>query len=121
MLTTAGDVLLDKIQRYVPLMLDKWVAWVDVDMLFPPAVISAWTGMAVAWEADASNPNPFQSTIQYESLCEVKCQLADVAAKDVEQLHVQGDMHKTEMLSMGLQLEEQQYVVFVFMWDIGPH
>jgi hypothetical protein len=120
-LTTAGDVLLDKIQRYVPLMLDTRAAWVDVEASFPPAVISAWTAMAVAWEADASNPNPFQSTVQYESLREVKRRLADVAAEDVEQLHVRGDMHETEMLSMGLQLEEQQYVVFVFMWDRGPH
>jgi hypothetical protein len=114
-LTTAGDVLLDKIQRYVPLMLDTCVAWVDVEASFSPAVISAWTVMAVAWEADASNPNPFQSTVQYKSLHEVKRRLADVAAENVEQLNVQGDMHKTEMLSMGLQLEEQQYIVSVFM------
>jgi hypothetical protein len=102
-------------KRYIPLMLDTRAAWVDLEASFPPDVISTWTAMVVAWEADAKQPNPFQSSVQYESLREVKRRLADIAAEDVEQIHVRGDMHETEMLSMGLQLEEQQCVVHIHL------
>ncbi|KAJ7720075.1 hypothetical protein B0H14DRAFT_2642815 [Mycena olivaceomarginata] len=95
-------------KRYIPLMLDTRAAWVDLEASFPLDVISTWTVMVVAWEADPKRPNPFWSTVQYKSLHEVKQHLADIAAEDVELIHVRGDMHETEMLSMGLQLEEQQ-------------
>jgi hypothetical protein len=34
--------------------------------------------------------------------------MAEIAADDVDHQRVQGEMHETEMLSMGLQLEESQ-------------
>ncbi|KAJ7776683.1 hypothetical protein B0H14DRAFT_2631689 [Mycena olivaceomarginata] len=71
--------------------------------------------------ADPKQPNPFRSTVQYESLREVKRRLADIAAEDVELIHVRGDMHETEMLSMGLQLEEQQRQLATHAKHVGAH
>jgi hypothetical protein len=65
--------------------------------------------MATAWEADSSQPNPFAvSDKAQDDLKAVRHKLAVIASEDIEHLGVRGDMHETEMLSMGLQLEEQQ-------------
>ncbi|KAJ6545302.1 hypothetical protein B0H19DRAFT_1238233 [Mycena capillaripes] len=75
--------------------------------IFPPEVIETWTAMAVTWEKDSTKPNPFQSKVKHESLQEVRRKLAVVASEDIEHERVRGDMHDTEMLSMGLQLEAE--------------
>jgi hypothetical protein len=98
-------------QKSVPLMLETRAAWVDMEASYPATVIEAWTSMAVAWEADSGKPNPFASTLKYESLQQVRRKLATIASEDISQLRVRGDMHDTEMLSMGLQLEEAQCVL----------
>jgi hypothetical protein len=103
-----GTVLLDKIQKSVPMMLETLAAWVDVEASFEQSVTEAWTAMAVAWEADSKNPNPFASTAQHEGIEEVRLRLAGIAAADIGHEGVRGNMHETEMLSMGLQLEQQQ-------------
>lgn len=103
-----GEVLLERLQKNVPMMLETKAAWVDMEASFPAAVIESWTAMTVAWEADARKPNPFASKVKHETLQEVRRRLALVASEDKEHLRVRGDMHDTEMLSMGLQLEEQQ-------------
>lgn len=100
--------MLDKVQKTVPLMLDTREAWVDVEASFPSAVVQTWTAMAVAWEADGAQPNPFASTIKHEDLRAVRLKLAEVAATDVDYERVRGDMHETEMLSMALKLEGSQ-------------
>ena len=105
-----GTVLLDRMQKYVPMMLETRATWVNLEASFLPSVIETWTAMAVAWEADASQLNPFVSTVKDEDLKEVRRKLTVIASEDVAQLRVCGDMHETEMLSMGLQLEEQQCV-----------
>lgn len=98
-------------QKYVLLMLEtKWV-WVDMEASYPAVVIQMWTEMTVAWERDACKPNPFKTTIKHENLQQVRKRLAEIASEDVLQLRVHGDMHDTEMLSMGVQLEEAQCVV----------
>ncbi|KAJ7842104.1 hypothetical protein B0H14DRAFT_3457041 [Mycena olivaceomarginata] len=107
---------LDKIQKCVPMMLETRAAWVDVEASFEPSVIEAWTAMAIAWEADGKHPNPFASTVQHEGIAEVRRRLAAIAAADVGHEGVRGDMHETEMLSMGLQLEQQQYIKRPNVW-----
>jgi hypothetical protein len=46
-------------QKYVPMMLETRAAWVDLEASFADTVIKTWTAMAMAWEADPSQPNPF--------------------------------------------------------------
>lgn len=75
---------------------------------YPEAVIAQWTAMVVAWESDLNNANPCASTQKFENPQQVRRKLAMTASLDIGQLRVRGDMHDTEMLSMGLQLEEVQ-------------
>jgi hypothetical protein len=107
-----GTLLLERMQKSVPMMLETRAAWVDFEASIRPSAIAAWTAMAVAWEDDDRNPNPFATTSTHEDLSEVRRQLAEIAAADVDHLWVRGDMHETELLSMGLQLEAQQSVFF---------
>jgi hypothetical protein len=103
-----GPVLLDKMQKAVPLMIETREAWIDAEAAYPPSVIKTWTAMAVAWEADGTSPNPFASSLKHDDLREVRLRLAHLASADKDPDHVRGDMHVTEMVSMGLQLEKSQ-------------
>ncbi|KAJ7760606.1 hypothetical protein B0H14DRAFT_3511096 [Mycena olivaceomarginata] len=107
-ITKLGTVLLDKIQKSMLMMLETLAAWVDVEASFEQSVTEAWTLMAIAWEVDSKNPNPFASTAQHKGIAKVRLRLAGIAAADVGHEGVRDDMHETEMLSMGLQLEQQQ-------------
>ncbi|KAJ7793029.1 hypothetical protein B0H14DRAFT_3498562 [Mycena olivaceomarginata] len=100
-ITKLGNILLQRVQRYIPLMLETQAAWVHLEVSFSESIIETWTAMAVAWEADSTKPNPFASTAKHEDLAE--------------------DMHDTEMLSMGLQLEQEQRALAVHMKQIGVH
>ncbi|KAJ6536254.1 hypothetical protein B0H19DRAFT_1317890 [Mycena capillaripes] len=116
-----GRTLLDRVQKNAPAMLEARAAWVDMEASYPPSVIETWTAMAVTWEADASKPNPFQSTVKHESLQEVRRRQAVVASEDVDDVRVRGDMHETEMLSMGLQLEGEQRGLAAHMKNVSAH
>ncbi|KAJ7602950.1 hypothetical protein DFH06DRAFT_1350766 [Mycena polygramma] len=116
-----GRTLLDRMKKYLPLMLETRAAWVDIEASFPPAVIEAWTLIAVTWEKDERKPNPFRSTVKHENLPAVRLKLAVIASEDKTHERVRGDMHETEMLSMGLQLEEQQRALATHVQHVGPH
>ncbi|KAJ7810115.1 hypothetical protein B0H13DRAFT_2248680 [Mycena leptocephala] len=116
-----GRVMLERMQKYVPLMLETRAAWLDMEASFSPAVIETWTAMAVAWEKDAREPNPFASKINHVDLKAVRRKLAVIASEDVEHLRVRGDMHDTEMLSMGLKLEEEQRKLATHVKNVGAH
>ncbi|KAJ7880130.1 hypothetical protein B0H13DRAFT_2542393 [Mycena leptocephala] len=116
-----GRVMLERMQKYVPLMLETRAAWLDMETSFSPAVIETWTAMAVAWEKDAREPNPFASKINHVDLKAVRRKLAVIASEDVEHLRVRGDMHDTEMLSMGLKLEEEQRKLATHVKNVGAH
>ncbi|KAF7349654.1 CxC2 domain-containing protein [Mycena sanguinolenta] len=116
-----GTVLLEKIQKSAPIMVDARAAWVDVEASFPPSVIEAWTAMAVAWEGNNDNPNPFASKVRHDDLREVRLRMAEIARADVANERVRGDMHETEMLSMALQLEQQQRALATHMKKLGAH
>ncbi|KAJ7794332.1 hypothetical protein B0H14DRAFT_2392601, partial [Mycena olivaceomarginata] len=121
-IVSLGETLLTWMQKYVPMMLETRAAWVDLEASFADTMIETWTAMATAWEADPSQPNPFATTPSgREDLKEVRRKLAEVAAADVGQLRVRGDMHETEMLSMGLQLEDQQRALATHVKHVGLH
>ncbi|KAJ7797037.1 hypothetical protein B0H14DRAFT_3494231 [Mycena olivaceomarginata] len=124
--TKLGDILLQRVQRYIPLMLETRAAWVHLEVSFSESIIETWTAMAVAWEADSTQPihtkpNPFASTVKHEDLAEVRRQLALIASQDIHHEGVRGDMHNTEMLSIGLQLEREQRALAAHMKQIRVH
>ncbi|KAJ6487385.1 hypothetical protein C8R47DRAFT_1177491 [Mycena vitilis] len=116
-----GRTLLERLQKAVPMMLESRAAWVDVERSFAPAVIEAWTDMVLLWEFDPKAPNPFQSAIKHDTLKDVRRELAVIASEDKNHDRVMGDMHETEMLSMGLQLEEQQRALATHVSHVGLH
>jgi hypothetical protein len=78
-------------------------------------VVKTWTIMVEKWEADIEAPNPFETIRKDQHIASVRAELAaEAAAQEAtgaeEADAVRGDMHVTELIAMGLQLEEQQYV-----------
>ncbi|KAJ6556339.1 hypothetical protein B0H19DRAFT_947312 [Mycena capillaripes] len=120
-ITSLGTTLLERLQKYVPLMLDTRAAWVDFEATFEEKVIQTWMVMAVTWEKDPKKPNPFQATVKHENLQEVRRKLAVIASEDVALERVRGDMHETEMLAMGLQLEAEQRALATHVKHVGAH
>ncbi|KAJ6484707.1 hypothetical protein C8R45DRAFT_1147586 [Mycena sanguinolenta] len=120
-ITKLGTALLEKMQKNVPLMVDSRAAWVDVEASFSTLVVKAWTAMAVAWEENHANPNPFASTVKRDDLRDVRLKLAGIAQAEKDHDRIRGDMHETEMLSMALQLEQQQRALATHMMKIGSH
>jgi hypothetical protein len=71
--------------------------------------------MAEIWEADITALNPFETIRKDQHLAKVRAELAvEAAAWEAEGKEdagaVKGDMHITELIAMGLQLEDQQHV-----------
>jgi hypothetical protein len=105
--------MLDRTEDAVPMMVETATALKSLEAGFDAETLVAWREMAEAWEADGSKPNPFESTNKDQHLAEVRRELAEEAAKREEAgIEIVGavreDMHVTELIAMGLQLEEQQ-------------
>jgi hypothetical protein len=97
----------------VPAMVKTQRALADMDESLGQETVKAWTDMAEKWEKDADAPNPFETLLKDDHLAKVRSELAvEAAEREVTGKEdagaVRGDMHITEVLSMGLQLEEQQ-------------
>jgi hypothetical protein len=85
----------------------------DLNESLGPAVVLAWTEMAEAWEADETEPNPFETQRKDAHVAKVRAELAEEAAtREMSGMEdegaIRGNMHITELLAMGIQLEDQQ-------------
>ncbi|KAJ7440330.1 hypothetical protein B0H11DRAFT_2253095 [Mycena galericulata] len=88
--------------------------------------VDVWTKMAEAWELNPEDPNPFETVEKDDHLAQVRRQLAEEAAAraaggEEEDGEVFEGMHVTEMISVGLQLEENQRVLGFDMAAMGLH
>ncbi|KAJ7276586.1 hypothetical protein C8J57DRAFT_1061539, partial [Mycena rebaudengoi] len=121
-ITRLGAMMLKKTENAVPEMVETRTALDDMEELLGGAegvTVKAWTAMAEAWEKDMESPNPFESAKKNEHLAQVRRELAEeAAAREANSSEVPGavrsEMHVTELLAMGLQLEETQRVLG---WD----
>jgi gamma-glutamyl phosphate reductase len=102
-----------KVEKAVPEMVRMREALEDMAESLGSDVIKEWTVMAERWEANVNALNPFETIRKDQHLANVRAELAAEASErekagteDVGAF--KGDMHITEMLSMGLQLEELQ-------------
>jgi hypothetical protein len=85
----------------------------DPDESLGPAVVDTWTEMAEAWEVDETKHNPFETHRKDGHMAKVRAELAEEAsAQETSGMEdegvIRGDMHITELLAMGIQLEDQQ-------------
>ncbi|KAJ7616548.1 hypothetical protein FB45DRAFT_1034871 [Roridomyces roridus] len=91
-----------------------------------PDAVKAWTEMVEKWEIDPEEPNPYETVEKDDHLAKVWRELAEEAAARAEDGEEGlGDifegMHVSEMMSMGLQLEENQRVLGFDMAAMGQH
>ncbi|KAJ7828186.1 hypothetical protein B0H13DRAFT_2437970 [Mycena leptocephala] len=96
-----GRVMLERIQKAVAKMTETQEELVE----------SAWTTAMELWEDDPENPNPFNVQDKHVSLQAVRGRIATETKDAVEGNaadDVRGDLHVSEMIAMGMQLEEQQ-------------
>lgn len=105
----------DRIEDAVPMMVSMQKALEELEESFEEGTLVEWRTMAEAWEADTEKPNPFESAMKDKHLAEVRRELVQEAASreaaGIEEIGaVREDMHITELIGMGLQLEDQQYV-----------
>ncbi|KAJ7096966.1 hypothetical protein C8R44DRAFT_586248, partial [Mycena epipterygia] len=108
-----GYMLRRKTQNAVPEMVGTKNALGDMEESLGPERVAEYTAMAELWEKDGDNPNPFEMLRKDEHIAKVRWELAvEAAAREVDGNldpgDVRGDMHITELIGMGLQLEDQQ-------------
>ncbi|KAJ7453814.1 hypothetical protein FB451DRAFT_1342514 [Mycena latifolia] len=121
-----GYTMRRKIVNAVPEMLETQQALGDMEESLAPEAVETWRAMAEAWEEDGDKPNPFETVRKEEHLAQVRKDLAAEAAAREEagkedEGDVRGDMHITELIAMGLQLEEQQRVLAADVAATGLH
>ncbi|KAJ6563476.1 hypothetical protein B0H10DRAFT_2239446 [Mycena sp. CBHHK59/15] len=121
-----GYMMRRKVKKAVPEMTKTRVAFADMNKSTGAKVVEEWTDMALLWEADVSNPNPFETIRKDQHLAKVRTALAaEAAVKEAAGKEdagaVKGDMHITELISMGLQLEEQQRILAFDVAATGQH
>ena len=75
----------------------------EQERTLPAATLVEWRAACVAWEADASKPNPFERKREVISIASVRYDLAREGGGITR-----GQSDSSEMLSTGIQLEEQQ-------------
>ncbi|KAJ7076280.1 hypothetical protein B0H15DRAFT_1006298 [Mycena belliarum] len=117
----------------VPAMEEMQAALIEMEASLSPEAlgeeagpIAEWTAMAEAWEKDESKPNPFETLRKDQHLAKVRQELAEeAAARQVAGREsageVRDDMHITEMIAMGLQLEDQQRTLRFDVLATGLH
>ncbi|KAJ7763733.1 hypothetical protein B0H16DRAFT_1311081, partial [Mycena metata] len=121
-----GYFLRRKTTNAVPEMVRTRLALSDLEESLGSDAVTKWTKMALDWENDDSRPNPFETQRKDEHLAKVRSELAAEAAARAaagEEVagDVKGDMHITELVAMGLQLEEQQRTLCFDMAATGLH
>ncbi|KAK7046263.1 hypothetical protein R3P38DRAFT_2507036 [Favolaschia claudopus] len=121
-----GYMLRRKVERAVPEMVRTREALADMNESVGPAAVETWTAMAVEWEADVEAPNPFATIHKDKHIAKVREELAAEAAQREQagmedQGAIRGDMHVTELIAMGIQLEHQQRILASDIASTGLH
>ncbi|KAJ7457113.1 hypothetical protein FB451DRAFT_1047708 [Mycena latifolia] len=116
-----GKTMRERTLDAVPMMMETRETLADLEKSFEGETLVVWREMLEAWEADAEKPNPFGSHKKDEHLAQVRRELAEEAA-GIETLGaVHEEMHVTELVVMGLQLEDQQRVLRFDVSATGLH
>ncbi|KAJ7147717.1 hypothetical protein C8R43DRAFT_1129633 [Mycena crocata] len=89
-------------------------------------VLMDWRDEVEAWEADSTCRNPFASRAVHKTVVDVRREMAEEVKKELEEDELEGftiteDTHPTEMIAMGLQLEELQRSLAMDVAGVGKH
>ncbi|KAJ6533177.1 hypothetical protein B0H19DRAFT_1383787 [Mycena capillaripes] len=115
-----------KVEKAIPEMVTTRQALADLNEFLGPEPVNEWTDMAVLWEDDDSKPNPFETIRKDQHVAKVRAELAAEAAEketagNEDATSVKGEMHITELIAMGLQLEDQQRILAFDVVGTGLH
>ncbi|KAJ7130028.1 hypothetical protein C8R43DRAFT_896340 [Mycena crocata] len=128
-----GRVMLKKVTDGVPVMVEMKTAFTEMEASLSAGAlgmaegpVEGWTKMAELWEKDVTKPNPFETLRKDDHLAKVRHDLAvEAAAREAAGTDdagaVRDGMHITEVIAMGLQLEEQQRTVQADIKAAGAH
>ncbi|KAJ7821738.1 hypothetical protein B0H14DRAFT_3733158 [Mycena olivaceomarginata] len=121
-----GITLAKKVEVTVEEMVRTREALADLEESLGTESVVQWTEMATRWEADIDAPNPFETQHKDKHVVKVRAELAvEAAAREAAGTEaagaVRGDMHITELVGMGLQLEDQQRVLGSDVASTGLH
>ncbi|KAJ7269976.1 hypothetical protein B0H12DRAFT_999151, partial [Mycena haematopus] len=83
--------------------------------------LEAWKVEMEAWERDTTKTNPFLATIERPTVVNVRREMAEEVESELAGLTVSDEMHPSEMIGMGLQLEELQRNLGFDIAGIGNH
>ncbi|KAJ7780820.1 hypothetical protein DFH07DRAFT_950044 [Mycena maculata] len=125
-IVTFGRIMRSKTLRAGPEMVDAVRAREELEQSLTPESVATWLDMAVKWEVDSINLNPFETLEKDDHLAKVRADLAKAAAEraakgEEDEVDVQEEMHVTEFVAMGLQLEEQQIDLKFDIEAMGQH
>jgi hypothetical protein len=119
-----GRVMLERIQKAVGKMVDTQEALVESEASLPLGTVGPWRTAMELWELDPTNPNPFNVAEKHASLQAVRGRIAEEVQGAVEgdaADDVRGDLHVSELLSMGMQLEQEQRVIAADVSALKTH
>ncbi|KAJ7770736.1 hypothetical protein B0H16DRAFT_1306425 [Mycena metata] len=124
-----GKAMLDKLVDCVPELIGVSTELEELEKslrdLGAGATLTQWRAEVEAWEQDASNPNPFARKGQRKTVVDVRRQMAEEVQNEMEDAMggevASDEMHATEWVGMGLQLEELQRVLGFDVGKIGNH
>ncbi|KAJ7213821.1 hypothetical protein B0H12DRAFT_1242227 [Mycena haematopus] len=120
-----GHTMRRKIEKAVPEMVRTRQALDDLNVSLGERVVANWTDMAELWEK-RSPTQPFETIRKDQHIAHVRAELAaEAAAREAagqeDEDSIRGDMHITELIAMGLQLEDQQRVLGSDVAATGLH
>ncbi|KAF7373659.1 hypothetical protein MSAN_00576700 [Mycena sanguinolenta] len=121
-----GHMLRKKAENAVPEMVKTRRALQDMNESVSPDALKKWVAMAELWDVKSEAQNPFETIRKDQHVAHVRAELAAEAAERERQGReddgaVKGEMHITELIGMGLQLEEQQRVLAFDITATGLH
>ncbi|KAJ7760049.1 hypothetical protein B0H16DRAFT_1313165, partial [Mycena metata] len=90
--------------HYLPDMIATRRDTLEQERTLPRGTVKEWTTTCINWENDAAMENPFERKRDQISLASVRYELVQEG-----KALVRGQTDSSEMLAMGVQLEEQQY------------
>ncbi|KAJ3509357.1 hypothetical protein NLJ89_g5259 [Agrocybe chaxingu] len=98
-------------------------AFIEFDVALPEESAVEWTKMCLAWEADQTKPNPFESKSKVLSDTEVRLQLAQDDQEDLAKDRVTSHFDITPgfFIYQGLEIEAQQQRLTLETAELGAH
>ncbi|KAJ7821404.1 hypothetical protein B0H13DRAFT_1660306, partial [Mycena leptocephala] len=120
---------LDKVADCVPEVISASTEFEELELslrnLGAAAEIETWRQEVEAWEEDDKKPNPFASKVERKTVVDVRREMAEDVQKEMvadAELEIPSEeMHATELIGMGLQLEELQRNLGFDVAGLGNH